>query len=138
LLEVAETLDEQGKVHQALAAYLKLIEHYPDGRDVPVAIEEELAAVISREASAALLRIGKTYQEQGLLHHALSPYLKIVAYYPRSEETKASVDRLMAIAGIFEEKRQFHMALSVYDRMERAARFQCWDGHQATPEGNIL
>jgi hypothetical protein len=44
----------------------------------------------------------------------------------------------MAIAGVFEEKRQFHMAMSVYDRIERAARFQRWNGHQATPEGDIL
>jgi hypothetical protein len=101
-------------------------------------ISEKLSAAISQAASATLLRIGGIYEEQGWLHHALSPYLKIVAYYPGSEETKASVDRLMAIAGIFEEKRQFHMAMSVYDRIERAARFQRWNGHQATPEGDIL
>lgn len=101
-------------------------------------INEELAAAISQAASAALLRIGRIYEEQGWLHHALTPYLKIVAYYPKSEEAPAAVDRLMAIAGIFEEKRQFHMALSVYDRLERAARFQRWDGHQVTPEGDIL
>jgi len=101
-------------------------------------ISEELAVAISQAASSTLLRIGRIYEEQGWLHHALSPYLKIVAYYPASEETEASVDRLMAIAGIFEEKRQFHMAMSVYDRMERASRFQRWNGHQVTPEGDIL
>jgi hypothetical protein len=101
-------------------------------------INEELAAAISGAASAALLRIGKFYEEEGWLHHALTPYLKIVAYYPESEEAEAAVDRLIAIAGIFEEKRQFHMAMSVYDRMERAARFQRWNGHQVTPEGDIL
>ncbi len=101
-------------------------------------INEELAAAISGAASAALLRIGKFYEEEGWLHHALTPYLKIVAYYPKSEEAPAAVDKLGAIAGIFEEKRQFHMALSVYDRLERAARFQRWDGHQVTPEGDIL
>jgi hypothetical protein len=101
-------------------------------------ISEELAAAISRAASAALLRIGKIYEEQGWLHHALTPYLKIVAYYPESEGAPTAVDRLVAIAGIFEEKRQFHMTMSVYDRMERAARFQRWDGHQASPEGDIL
>jgi len=101
-------------------------------------ISEELVAAISQAASATLLRIGRIYEEQGWLHHALSPYLKIVAYYPESEEAPAAVDRLVAIASIFEEKRHFHMALSVYDRMERAARFQRWNGHQATPEGDIL
>lgn len=101
-------------------------------------VSEELAAAISQAASAALLKIGNIYEEQGWLHHALSPYLKIVAYYPESEEVEAAVDRLVAIVGIFEEKRHFHMAMSVYDRLERAARFQRWDGHQVTPEGNIL
>lgn len=101
-------------------------------------ISEELAATISQAASAALLRIGKVYEEQGWLHHALTPYLKIVAYYPESEEAPAAVDRLVVIGRIFEEKRQFHMALSVYDRLERASRFQRWDGHQVTPEGDIL
>jgi len=101
-------------------------------------ISEELAAAISQAASAALLRIGKVYEEQGWLHHALSPYLKIVAYYPKSEESPTAVDRLVAIAGIFEGKRQFHMAMSVYDRLERAARFQRWNGHQVAPEGDIL
>jgi len=101
-------------------------------------ISEELAAAISQAASAALLRIGETYQGQGWLHHALSPYLKIVAYYPESEESPTAVDRLIGIASTFEEKRQFHMAISVYDRMERAARLQRWNGHQATPEGDIL
>jgi len=101
-------------------------------------INEELAAAISQAASASLLRIGNIYEEEGWLHHALSPYLKIVAYYPGSEEAPAAVDRLVAIAGVFEENRQFHMTMSVYDRLERAARFQRWDGHRVTPEGDIL
>jgi len=101
-------------------------------------ISEELAAAISQAASAALLRIGNIYEEEGWFHHALTPYLKIVAYYPESEEAPTAVNRLIGIASIFEEKRQFHMALSVYDRLERAARFQRWDGHVVTPEGDIL
>ena len=101
-------------------------------------ISEKLSAAISQAASATLLKIGRIYEEQGWLHHALSPYLKIVAYYPASEDAEPAVDRLMAIAGVFEEKRQFHIAMSVYDRIERAARFQRWNGHQATPEGGIL
>jgi hypothetical protein len=99
---------------------------------------EELSAAISQAASTALLRIGETYQGQGLLHHALTPYLKIVACYPESEETSAAVDGVVAIAGVFEGQHQFHIAMSVYDRLERAARSQRWDGHQVTPEGDIL
>jgi hypothetical protein len=42
-------------------------------------ISEKLSAAISQAASATLLRIGRIYEEQGWLHHALTPYLKIVA-----------------------------------------------------------
>jgi tetratricopeptide (TPR) repeat protein len=101
-------------------------------------ISEELKATISQAASAALLRIGKAYHEQGLLHQALSPYLKILAYYPESDEARAAVEGLLAIAQVFEESQQQRMAISVYQRMERAARFRRWNGHQVTPEGDII
>lgn len=45
LLSLGRTLDEQGKVHQALAAYLKLIEHYSSSQEVPIATERVLAIV---------------------------------------------------------------------------------------------
>lgn len=101
-------------------------------------ISEKLATTISRAASAALLRIGKNYQERGLLHHALTPYLKILACYPASEEVSEAVDRLVMIAEILEDNGQFRMALSIYDRMERAVRLRRWNGHEATLEGYIL
>lgn len=101
-------------------------------------VSEELAATISRAASAALLRIGKAYQEQGLFHQALSPYLKIVAYYPESEAAPAAVEGVVAIATVFEEAQQRRMAVSVYNRLERAARFRRWNGYHVTPEGDIL
>jgi TolA-binding protein len=68
LLEVAKTLDEQGKVHQALAAYLKLIEHYPDGRDVPVAIERVLA-------------IADELRQKGQYHVAMRTFDRLEAAY---------------------------------------------------------
>jgi hypothetical protein len=101
-------------------------------------VSEELSATISQAASAALLRIGKSYQEQGLPHQAASPYLKIVAYYPESEEAAVAVDGLVTIARIFEDQGHRRMAMSVYDRLERAARLRRWDGHALTPEGDIL
>jgi tetratricopeptide (TPR) repeat protein len=109
-----------------------------NGREDITTIGEDLAIAISRAASAALLRIGRIYEEQGMLYHALSPYLKIVSCYPENGEAPAAVDRLVAIAEIFEGKRQYHMALSVYDRLERAARFRRWNGHQVSPDGDIL
>jgi tetratricopeptide (TPR) repeat protein len=101
-------------------------------------ISKDLRATISQAASAALLRIGESYRQQGLLHQALSPFLKILAYYPDCPEACAAVEGLVAIAQVFEETQQHRMAVSVYERMERAARFRRWDGHQISPEGEII
>jgi hypothetical protein len=43
LLRVAQDLDKEGKVHQALPPYLKLIEHYSDSQEAPAATERVLA-----------------------------------------------------------------------------------------------
>jgi hypothetical protein len=101
-------------------------------------VNQELQDTISQAASAALLRIATEYSQQGLLHQALTPFLKIVAYYPDSEEAAAAVQGVIGIAQSFEEQDQKRIALSVYDRLERASRFGRWDGHMVTPEGDIL
>jgi len=101
-------------------------------------ISEELSTKIAQAASAALLRIARSYHEQGLLHQAASPYLKIVAYYPQSEAVPSAVDGLITIAKTMEDQHQLRMAMSVYDRLERAARLQRWDGHAISPEGDIV
>ena len=101
-------------------------------------ISESLAITISQEASVALLRIARNYQSQGLLHQALTPYLKIVAYYPDSEAAPAAVEGVVAIAKAFEERQQLYIATGVYDRLEEAARFQRWDGHALTEDGDII
>lgn len=91
---------------------------------------KQLRKTISTAAGAALLRIGGYFQEAGQLHQALTPYLKLLAYYPESEEAVIAVERLVTIAETFEEREQFRMAMSVYDRMEQAARFRRWNGHE--------
>jgi len=101
-------------------------------------ISEDLRTTISQAASGALLRIGNAYHEQGLLHQALSPYLKILAYYPDSDEARAAAENLIAIASAFEEAQQHYMAVSIYDRIERAVRVRRWDGHRISPEGDII
>lgn len=97
-------------------------------------MSEQLRKTISTAASAALLRIAGYFHEEGQLHQALTPYLKLLAYYPESKEATLAAERLVTIAEIFEERGQFRMAMSVYDRMEQAARFRRWDGHVFTPE----
>jgi hypothetical protein len=101
-------------------------------------ISEELSTKIAQAASAALLRIATAYHEQRLLYQAISPYLKIVAYYPDSEAAPPAVEGLIAIAKAMEDQHQPRLAMSVYDRLERATRFQRWDGHAISPEGDII
>lgn len=48
------------------------------------------------------------------------------------------VDGLVAIAKAFEEQEQRRVSESVFDRLEYAARFRCWNGHQVTAEVYIL
>ncbi len=43
LLKVGTTLETQGKIHQALTPYLKLIGHYPDSSEAPIAVERVLS-----------------------------------------------------------------------------------------------
>lgn len=43
LLGLAESLEQQGKVHQSLDPYLKLVERYPDSQEAPLAIQKLLA-----------------------------------------------------------------------------------------------
>jgi hypothetical protein len=104
----------------------------------PVTVSDELRAEIVRAAAAALLRIGKTYQKHCLLQQAISPYLKIIAYYPRSEAASIAVDELLCIARTMEAHCQLHIAMGVYDRLERAARFRRWEGHSIDAEDAIL
>ncbi len=93
-------------------------------------MSQQLRQTISTAASAALLRIGGYFQEAGQLHQSITPYLKLLAYYPDSDEATLAVERLVTIAEIFEERGQLRMAMSVYDRMEQAIRFRRWNGHE--------
>jgi hypothetical protein len=101
-------------------------------------LSEELSAKISQAASTTLLRIARSYYEQGLFHQATSPYLKIVSYYPQSEVAPAAVEGLITIATTMEKQHHRRMAMAVYERLERAARFQRWDGHAISLEGDIV
>jgi TolA-binding protein len=66
LLKLAQTLDGLGKVHQALGAYLKLIERYPTSQDVPVATERVLA-------------IAEEFRKKGQYHVAMRVFDRLEA-----------------------------------------------------------
>jgi cytochrome c-type biogenesis protein CcmH/NrfG len=73
LLKLAQTLDGQGKVHQALSAYLKLIERYPDSADVHGAINRVLV-------------IAEDFRKKGQFHVAMR-------VLDRLEEAHVSAER---------------------------------------------
>jgi TolA-binding protein len=73
--------------------------------------------------SASLLSLGTTLDEQGKVHQALTPYLKIIKHYPDSQEAPVAIDRVLAIAEGFRKRGQHHVAMRVLDRLEAAHSF---------------
>jgi len=71
---------------------------------------------------ASLLRVASALDEQGKVHQALDPYLKLVERYPNSPEASVAADRVLAIAEDMRERGQHHMAISVFDRLEAASQ----------------
>jgi TolA-binding protein len=70
--------------------------------------------------SASLLRMGTALDEQGMVHQALTPYLKLIERYPNSQEAPVATERVLAIAEDMRKKGQHHMAMTVFDRLEVA------------------
>jgi len=72
--------------------------------------------------SASLLTLAMTLEEQGKVHQALTPYLKIIEHYLDTPEVPAAVEKVLAIAEGMRKKGQFHVAMRVYDRLEAASQ----------------
>jgi TolA-binding protein len=70
--------------------------------------------------SASLLRMGTNLDGQGMVHQALTPYLRIIERYPDSQEAPVATERVLAIAEEMRRKGQHHMAMAVFDRLEAA------------------
>jgi len=74
--------------------------------------------------STSLLRVASALDEQGKVHQALTPYLKLIERYPNSQEAAAATERLLAIAEDMRKMGQHHMAMTVLDRLETARQGQ--------------
>jgi len=72
--------------------------------------------------SASLLRMGTTLGEQGMVHQALTPYLKLIERYPDSQEAPVATERVLAIAEDMRKRGQNHTAMAVFDRLEAASQ----------------
>lgn len=74
--------------------------------------------------SASLLRVGRTLEGQGMVHQALTPYLKLIERYPNSQEASVATERVLAIAESLRKMGQHHMAMTVIELLEAAHQGQ--------------
>jgi TolA-binding protein len=72
--------------------------------------------------AASLLSVAKSLDEEGKVHQALPPYLKLIESYPNSQEASVAAQKVLAIAEDLREKGQHYLALTVLDRLEAAHR----------------
>jgi TolA-binding protein len=70
--------------------------------------------------SASLLKVGTALEEQGKIHQALPPYLKLVEHYSDCPEAEVAAERVLAIADLLRNTGHHHVALTVLDRLEMA------------------
>jgi TolA-binding protein len=70
LFQVGLDLHDQGKVHQSLTAFLKLIEQYPDSQEAPAAIDK-------------VLNIADTLRKKGQYHVAMRVFDRLEAAHQR-------------------------------------------------------
>lgn len=66
---------------------------------------------------ASMLRMGQNWQKLGRLNQAIDAYLRIVEDNPGTEEGEAAKVALLSIATGFEQEGRYHLAISIYDRL---------------------
>jgi TolA-binding protein len=71
LFQVGLDLLSQGKPHQSLTAFLKLIEQYPDSKEAPAAINQ-------------VLTIANNMRQKGQFHVAMRVFDRLEAAHQRS------------------------------------------------------
>ena len=69
LLKEAQSWQEAGKTHQAIAAYFKLVEYFPETEEAHSAQEQLLGLAQRFEAEEKLYTASRIYNR---LHHCLS------------------------------------------------------------------
>jgi len=66
---------------------------------------------------ASMLRMGQNWQRLGKLNQATDAYLRIVEDNPSTQEGEAAKAALLVIAAGFEQEGRYHLAISIYDRL---------------------
>jgi len=69
---------------------------------------------------ASMLRMGRNWQRLGKLNQAIDTYLRIIQENPGTQESEDAKAALLAIAGDFEQEGRYHLAMSIYDRLNES------------------
>ena len=70
-------------------------------------------------ARASRLRMGAAWQAMGQTNQAIGAYTRLLARYPGSVEAREAADRLLALAQDYEHQGRYHLALGLYEKLER-------------------
>ena len=75
---------------------------------------------VHESVSSRLLVMANTLERMGKVHQALEPYLKIIEKYPDTPEVSTAIEKVLMIADDMRKVGQFHVAMRVYERLEKA------------------
>ena len=71
---------------------------------------------------ASMLRMATTWQSHGQINQASDAYFRLLKEYPQTDEAEESREKLLELAACYERSGQFHLAMGLYDKIERACR----------------
>lgn len=54
-----------------------------------------------------------------MLNAAIDGYSRVLRRYRGSEEANAASERLLSLARVFEEQGRYHLAVSLFDKVEK-------------------
>lgn len=83
---------------------------------------QESAQAVSVLARVSMLRMARAWEEAGKTNQAMDAYLRLVRWHRGTAEADAAVERLLGMATSFEQGGRYHLAMSLYERIEYASR----------------
>jgi hypothetical protein len=68
---------------------------------------------------AGLLRLAEAWRETGALFQCLNAYTEVLERFPGTGAARAAAEDMLSLAAVLEDQGQFHIALDVFDRLDR-------------------
>jgi tetratricopeptide (TPR) repeat protein len=65
--------------------------------------------------------MANTWLTVGQINRAVDVYSRILARYPGSREAREAADKILALAQTHEHEGRYHLAMGLYDKLERLA-----------------